>query len=170
MHYIYCPLCASKLVDKEAGDDGLVPFCESCSKYWFDSFSSCVIILVTNEYNEIAFLKQNYLSDKYWTFVAGYIKPGESAEETALREVEEEIGIKLDRLEYEGTHWFDLRNQLMHSFIGYAKKDNLVLSKEVDDALWVNVSDAENYLFPDSPGNAQYILYKKYLSKLNNAC
>lgn len=56
---------------------------------WFDSFSSCVIILVANEYHEIAMLKQNYMSEKYWTYVSGFMKPGETAEETAIREVNE---------------------------------------------------------------------------------
>ena len=52
MHYIYCPECGEKLVDKPAGDEGLVPFCEKCGKFRFDMFDSCVIILVANEFDE----------------------------------------------------------------------------------------------------------------------
>ena len=76
MHYIYCPQCGNKLIDKEAGDEGKVPYCHKCNQMWFDSFSSCVIILVANEYHEIAMLKQNYMSEKYWTYVSGFMKPG----------------------------------------------------------------------------------------------
>ena len=65
MHYKYCPDCGTKLIEKHAGDDGDVPFCEACNKYWFDSFASASIVLVVNEYNEIALLTQGYLSDKY---------------------------------------------------------------------------------------------------------
>ena len=85
MHYSYCPECGNKLINKQAGDDGLTPFCENCKKYWFDSFSTCVIILVTNELNEVVLLKQSYLSDKYCTLVAGYMIPGENAENAARR-------------------------------------------------------------------------------------
>lgn len=162
MHYKFCPHCGSKLIDKEAGDDGAVPFCTECNKYWFDSFSSCVIIMVINEQNEIALLKQSYLSNEYWTFVAGYIKPGENAEDTAIREVEEEIGIRLDKLEYEGTHWFPRGDQLMHAYYGYATKKDFELSIEVDDAIWVSMEDAPKYMFPNMPGNTQYILFNKY--------
>ena len=89
MRYKYCPECGAKLNKRQAGDDGLVPYCDNCKRYWFDSFSSCVIVMVVNELHEIALLKQSYISDQYETFVAGYITPGENAEEAATREVKE---------------------------------------------------------------------------------
>ena len=92
MHYKYCPECGLKLIDKEAGDDGFVPYCTSCEKYWFDAFTSCVIVMVVNEFDEIAMLSQPYLSTIHRNFVSGYISVGETAEECAMREVEEEIG------------------------------------------------------------------------------
>jgi len=46
MHYKYCPECGNKLIDKLAGDDGMVPYCGTCGQYWFDTFGSCVIVLV----------------------------------------------------------------------------------------------------------------------------
>ncbi len=162
MRYKFCPECGKKLVDKEAGDEGLVPYCDSCKKYWFDSFASCVIILVANEYDEIVLLKQSYISDVFETFVAGYIKPGENAEKTAYREVEEEIGVKLDSLEYAGTYWFEKGQQLMHGFIGRTKKRAFSLSKEVDMASWVSLDEAESRMFPPREGNAQYELYKMF--------
>ena len=63
MHYDFCPKCGRKLSGKPAGDEGTVPYCEACRKYWFDSFSNCAIVLVANEAGEIALLTQNYLSD-----------------------------------------------------------------------------------------------------------
>ena len=53
MRYQYCPQCGQKLNLKQAGDDGLVPYCESCRKYWFDVFGSCVIIMIVNEQDEV---------------------------------------------------------------------------------------------------------------------
>ena len=93
MQFIYCPKCGEKLTTKEAGDDGLVPFCVPCNRYYFDIFPSCVIVLVANEFDEVVLLRQSYLSDKYHTFVAGYMCVGETAENAAVREVKEEIGL-----------------------------------------------------------------------------
>ena len=162
MHYKFCPECGSRLVDREAGDDGMVPYCEHCQRYWFDAFDSCVIILVVNEYGEIALLCQSYISTQYETFVAGFMKPGETAEETAEREVEEELGIRTDRLESAGTYWFGQRNQLMHGFIGFARKQEFVLSPEVDAAEWVPMAEADARMFPNTPENTQRRLIEKY--------
>ena len=165
MRYKYCPQCGEKLILKEAGDDGDTPFCNVCGHFWFDTFADCSIILVANEFREIALLRQSYLSDKYCTFVSGYIKPGETAEETAYREVEEEIGLKLESLENCGTFWFPRNEILMHGFIGYVKKAPFRLSSEVDSAEWTPAAEVKDKIFPDLPGNTAFALYKLYLNK-----
>ncbi len=166
MRYIFCPLCGIKLIDKTAGDDGEVPFCKQCNKYWFDTFSSCSIVLVANQYNEIALLRQLYMSDSFSSFVSGYITPGENAEETAIREVKEELGIDIEKLEYAGTYWFNSKDILMHGFIGFTSKCDFTLSSEVDSAEWVPALKAPETMFPDRAGNAMYPIYRKYLKML----
>ncbi len=164
MRYKFCPECGAKLVDKMAGDDGLVPFCEPCGRYWFDVFHSCCIVMVVNDRDEIALLSQPYLSDKYKTFVSGYICSGESAEQSARREVREELGVELERLDYAGTYWFAAKDLLMHGFIGYTAECEFKLSAEVDDAQWVPALEIEPLIFPDSPGNAMHPIYRRYLA------
>ena len=166
MRYRYCPDCGRKLTENQAGDDGMVPYCEACGKYWFDTFSSAVIIMVINENNEIAMLKQDYLSEKYWTYVSGFMKPGETAEETAIREVKEEIGLDIDQLDYAGTYWFAKRDMLMIGFVGHAKKKDFILSGEVDAAKWVPAVEAEGMMFPEAPGNTQQPIYREYFHKV----
>ena len=98
MKFTYCPDCGTALTPKEIGDEGLVPYCTRCKKPLFDMFSTCIIALVVNEYGEAALLRQGYISDTYYNLVSGYMKPGENAETTAMREVEEEIGVPVERL------------------------------------------------------------------------
>jgi NAD+ diphosphatase len=166
MHYIYCPQCGAKLTCKSAGDDGCVPYCNKCTQYWFDTFPSCVIVLVANQYNEIALLRQNYMSDKYANFVSGYISPGENAEEAAVREVKEELGIDIHQIGYAGTYWFDSKGILMHGFIAFASKCSFTLSSEVDSAEWVSALKAPETMFPDKPENTMYPIYRKYLKMI----
>ena len=127
MQFKFCPTCGKLLTLKEAGDDGPTPYCGSCDKMWFDMFASCIIVLVANEYDEIALLHQPNLSER-GVFVSGYITPGESAEEAAVREVKEELGLEIEALESTGTYWFQKQEQLMHGFIGRVKKKELVCS------------------------------------------
>lgn len=142
MRFQYCPDCGARLTPKSIGDEGLVPFCEPCSRPWFDMFSSCTITLVVNEENEALLLNQNYISSRYCTLVSGYIKPGETAEETARREVKEETGVDVDALELIGTFWFGKKDMLMIGFFARAQKSALVPSCEVDAARWVPVQEA----------------------------
>ena len=162
MHYVYCPVCGRKLEEKNAGDDGKVPYCENCGRYWFDSFSTCVIILVADEQHEIALLRQEYLSDRYSSLVSGYMSPGESAEDAAIREVREELGIPVEKPELVGTYWFGTREMLMIGFIDRVKKCEFRLSEEVDSASWVPAEEVPKYLFPKAPGNAAFALYEYY--------
>lgn len=163
MRYIYCPECGTKLTEIAAGDDGMVPYCEKCRKRWFDSFHSCVVVLTYNELNEIVLSKQWYLPEQYYSVTTGYIVPGENAEEAAVREVREELGIEIKSLVYAGTYWLEPTDQLLHGFIAFAPKQDLKLSSEIPSAEWVPAMEASARFFPDKPGGALYELYRKFL-------
>ncbi len=164
MHFHFCPVCGNSLVLREAGDDGLVPYCVPCGKMWFDMFSSCVIVLVANELNEIALLRQPSLSER-GVFVSGYITSGESAEEAAVREVKEELGLDIEKLESTGTYWFEKREQLMHGYIGKVKKKELVCSEEIESAQWVPAEKAPEIMFLDWEGNHAWDIYRTYMKE-----
>ena len=163
MHYKFCPECGSKLTEIPAGDDGMVPYCDHCGKRWFDSFHSCVIVLVYNEYDEIALSKQWYLPEKYLSITSGFMVPGENAEEAARREVREELGLDLENLSYAGTYWLEPVDQLLHGFIGFSHKRELELSEEISFAEWVPALDAERMMFHDPPGGGLYEVYHQFL-------
>lgn len=161
MRFKFCPDCGELLTIKQLGDEGGVPFCEKCGKPWFEMFSSAVIVLVVNEYGEAALLRQSYISDKFYNLVSGYIKPGETAEETARREVAEEIGIELSDNRLVGTYWFAKKDMMMIGFIARAKKAEFTLSGEVDSAEWIAAEDAIKLVHPK--GSVSYALLEEFL-------
>ncbi len=120
-------------------------------------------MLIINEYSEAVLLKQNYMSDKYMVLVSGFIKPGESAEETARREVLEEVGLELDNNRLVGTYWFAAKDIMMIGFIAHAKKAELRLSGEVDEARWVPVEEAIELVHPK--GAVSHTLLDEYLKR-----
>ena len=161
MRFTYCPDCGMKLSSRVLGDEGAVPWCDGCGRPFFDMFSCCVIVLVMNEYEEAAILRQNYLSSQYGTLVSGYMKPGESAEECAYREVAEELGIGLEEVKIVKTWWHGRKDQLMIGFVGRAKKADFKLSSEVDEARWLPVEEALGQVHPK--GSISYALIELYL-------
>ena len=70
MHFKYCPHCGNKLIEKEIGDEGLIPFCEKCEIPLWDTYTTSIIAAVINENNEIALLKQNYVYRFYSPFTS----------------------------------------------------------------------------------------------------
>lgn len=163
MRFTYCPDCGEKLTMRIIGDEGEVPYCTSCARPRFDMFSTCVITLVHDDEGRVALLRQGYISNKYRNLVSGYMKPGECAEETAEREVFEELGIRLKSIRLMRSLWFAKNDMLMLAFIGHAENTDFTLSPEVDEAIWVTPNDAIDMVHPDAPGNASYYLVKTWL-------
>lgn len=142
MRFVHCPYCGERLIKKEIGDEGLIPYCNRCQVPLWDMFTTSIICAVINEYNEIALLRQKYVSETKYVCVAGIMKIGESAEETAVREIEEEIGLKVDNLKYIKSYPYDKKEMLMLGYRADVKKADLKLSGEVDAAGWFPLSES----------------------------
>ncbi len=146
MRFTYCPHCGNKLIKKEIGDEGMIPFCESCNVPLWDMFTTSIITAVVNEYGEIALLRQNYVSTANYVCVAGIMKLGESAEETVVREVKEEIGQDVERLEFIKSYPYEKKEMLMLGYKATVKKHDFKTSGEVDSVEWFKLEDAPSKL------------------------
>ena len=168
MHYIFCPQCGTKLTERVARDDGESPYCSKCNKYWFDTFHNCVLVMVINERMEVAMVIQPHLSSTQESFISGFIVPGETAEECAVRETREELGIKIKLLASLGTFWLKGKDQLIHVFAGYVKGRQFRLSSEIKEAYWIPLTEIDSHLGPHNPGNTLYLTIKNYLANIVN--
>ncbi|MBO7355032.1 MAG: NUDIX domain-containing protein [Lachnospiraceae bacterium] len=164
MHFQYCPYCGTKTAERELGDEGMVPYCEKCDTPLFDMFSTSIITAVVNECGEVALLRQNYVSTSNYVCVAGYIKVGESAEETVIREVKEELGQDAEDLEFIRSYPYEKKQMLMLGYKTTVKKKEFTLSGEVDSAEWVKLSDAPALL---REGGIAWQLVKEIIGRTN---
>lgn len=142
MHFIYCPHCGTKLIGKEIGDEGVIPYCDNCKVPLWDMFTTSIIAAVVNECGEVALLRQDYVSTTSFVCVAGIMKPGESAEETVIREIKEEIGQDVEELQYIRSYPYLKKEMLMLGYKASVKKKEFKLSCEVDSVEWVKYEDA----------------------------
>lgn len=150
MIFKYCPDCGKELSKKEIGDEGLVPYCSLCQKPRFSFSYPCVLCVIANENNEIALIKQSYVSE-YWVGVAGYVKQGETIEHCAKREVEEETGLTVDEVKYIKSYYYREQDDLlMFGFICKSKTVAFNISKEVDQAQWFPADEVVDLLKPES--------------------
>lgn len=142
MHFTYCPHCGTKAVLREIGDEGMIPYCETCEIPLWDMFTTSIITAVTNEYDEVALLRQDYVSKTSYVCVAGIMKLGESAEDTVIREVREEIGQEVESLRFIRSYPYEKKEMLMLGFHACVKKKSFRLSGEVDSVEWFPYSEA----------------------------
>lgn len=141
MRFVYCPQCGARLIPRTLGDEGDVPWCENCSRPFFDMFASCIITAVVNELGEVALIREARNPSRE-VLVAGYIKPGESAEDTARREVQEELGLTAGEVTSLWTRYHPRGDQLMHAFITHVRKADFHPSSELHSAAWVPLREA----------------------------
>ncbi|MFK5883806.1 MAG: NUDIX domain-containing protein [Candidatus Izemoplasma sp.] len=159
-NYNYCLECGTKLITKYVKDEGLIPYCESCNKLYFEKVDSAVLVILLNEKDEVCLLKQHDVNTHH-VLIAGYITPGETLEGTVAREVLEEVGIKIKTCEYIKSYYYEKKDVLMFGFKAVTNNSKLMINKaEVDDALWVEKSKVLNYLRNGSIGRQ---LFKEYL-------
>ena len=117
-------------------------------------------IILFNEVKERKFLLLNYPS-KHWDFVKGKMEKGETFHETALRETNEETGIKdvefLDGFKEEIEYYFRADNQDIHKkvifFLGKTKTTNIILSHEHLDFIWLDFDNALNKITYENAKN-----------------
>lgn len=167
MRFHYCPDCGSKLKLRQIGDEGDTPWCPQCQRPLFDQFYTCIIALVVNDRDEAAILRQGYISQQYGNLVSGYMVPGETAEECARREIEEELGLCVSGLELVKTWWMEQRELLMIGFFARTADSELNLSGEVDAACWVPVREALGQVYPE--GSISHALVAAYLERTRKA-
>lgn len=165
MGFKFCTKCGEKLGEKEVGDEGILPYCYACEKPYFDIFNICVLVAIIKN-NKIALLKQDYVSTTNWGLVAGYIKKGENAEETLVREVEEETGLKVNEYTYISSYFHDKSKNLMLGFIAYVDDGDFSISKEVDNIKWFTVKEAESFMRDGSTAQKHFRNVKKYLKDI----
>ena len=94
----YCPRCGSS----EFIISGSRSFkCNSCSFHFFINSSAAVAALVTDNSEKLMLVKRGIEPDYgKLDLPGGFVDPGETAENAIIRELKEELGLKIKSLEY----------------------------------------------------------------------
>ncbi|WP_431090700.1 NAD(+) diphosphatase [Paenibacillus sp. 8b26] len=146
----YCYECGTKLMVKECEGEGPIPYCNTCQVFRFPIFSTAISTAVINRQRDKVLLIQQY-NIKDFILLAGYVNKGESAEQTLVREVMEEVGLHVDEYKYMRSGYFDRTHTLMLNFVSIVNDDKLdVLSAEVDQARWFTLDEAKQVILKNS--------------------
>ena len=101
---------------------------------------------------KVLILKKHQKDHNYpskWSFCSGFVKEFESAEDSVLREIKEETGLKAKILKKGKLFQKNDKNKKKHwvimPFLCKVKSRNINLDHENVDFRWINHKDIKNY-------------------------
>ena len=140
----FCGKCGARAV--EHGNDRAM-HCQRCGIYSYPRLSPSIIVLV-HRGDKVLLARNHRFPEGMYSTLAGFVEPGESIEETVVREVKEEVGVKVHNLEYLGSQPWPFPNSLMLGFHAeYESGDIQLQDDEIADARWFPIDD-----LPTIPG------------------
>jgi NAD+ diphosphatase len=156
--------CGTELEGKHLENEGMIPYCNSCEGYRFPVFNTAVSMIILNkEQNKILLIKQYGGAD--YILCAGYVNKGENAEQAAVREIAEELGLQTVESRYNKSEYFEKNNTLMLNFSCIVANECLDgITDEVDQAEWFSIEDAQANI---KKGSLAQRFLEGYLEKSN---
>lgn len=134
----YCGRCGQQTFMSERGSS-LV--CTGCRREHFPRVTPAVIVLVHDGGRVLLGRAPRFPPGMYST-LAGFVEPGESAEECVHREVMEESGVRVTDLDYCGSQSWPFPHSLMLGYHArYAGGEIRCDDDELEDVSWFPVAD-----------------------------
>jgi NAD+ diphosphatase len=130
----FCSVCGGDNAFVRAGWLGR---CTRCDAEHYPRTDPAVIVAITDGDGERLLLgRQAGWPEHRYSTLAGFVEPGESLEQTIVREVREESGVRVLRSRYLGSQPWPFPGSLMLGFVAEAEADVPVAGDELEDARW----------------------------------
>ncbi|NVL28542.1 NAD(+) diphosphatase, partial [Pseudomonas syringae pv. actinidiae] len=141
-------------------------YCEHDNLRLYPRISPSMIVLVTRGDEVLLARSPRFVSGMY-SALAGFVEPGESAEDCVHREVMEEVQVRIKNLKYMGSQCWPFPHSMMLGFHAqYDGGDIVPQVDEIEDARWFHIDD-----LPPLPANrsiARYLI-EAYLAERSGA-
>lgn len=136
----FCGDCGSPTRSEESGHKRVCNN-EKCAREHFPRTDPAVIVLVACE-DRCLLGRQRVWPKSLYSVIAGFVEPGESAEQAVAREVWEETSVKVKDVVYHSSQPWPFPGSIMLGFTGKALASDIRLNdQELEDARWFTRED-----------------------------
>lgn len=146
----FCSKCGS---ESDVAEAGWKRVCPSCSAEHFPRTDPVAIMLAVSG-DKCLLGRQAAWPAGFWSALAGFVEPGETVEQAATRELEEEAGIKADpaKAEYLFCQPWPFPSSLMVGIIVEAETTEISVEQdELEAARWITREEARQVLAGTHP-------------------
>ena len=143
----FCGVCGGENAFVRAGWLGR---CTRCGAEHYPRTDPAVIVAISDGERLLLGRQASWPEHRYST-LAGFVEPGESLEQTIVREVREESGVRVLRSRYLASQPWPFPGSLMLGFVAEAAPDDPLAGDELEDARWFTRAQVELALRGESP-------------------
>lgn len=131
----FCARCGAPTLSANGGS---LRKCSSDGSEHYPRTDGAVIVLVKDNQDRVLLGRQKIWPERRFSCFAGFVEPGESFEQTVLREVFEESAIRLDSITYLGSQPWPFPASIMISFSGIAINPESAKAdgEEIEEIRW----------------------------------
>ena len=144
-----CSLCGGPTVVVLAG---AVRRCPTDQSEHYPRTDSAIIVLIKNDKDQILLGRQKVWPKYRFSTFAGFVEPGESFEHCVIREVREEAGVELIKINYLGSQPWPFPASLMIAFEAITNTPELARpdGDEIEEIRWFSREDMKSAILDKS--------------------
>lgn len=128
----HCSVCGGTI---EFVRGGWLGRCQACAAEHYPRTDPAVIVAISDGERLLLGRQAAWPARRYST-LAGFVEPGESLEQTVVREVFEESGVRVRSSRYLASQPWPFPGSLMLGFMAEAEPDEPRASDELEDVRW----------------------------------
>lgn len=132
----FCGTCGGPMEK----DSDISKRCTCCGRQVWPALATAIIVRITrrvDDHEEVLMVRAHNFRGNHYGLVAGFVETGESLEECLVREVEEEVGIRVRNIRYFASQPWPYPSGLMVGFTAEYEGGEISLQQsELADGGW----------------------------------
>lgn len=132
-HHQFCGRCGTKT---QMSETERAKICPKCQTLFFPQVAPVMLALVFRG-DEILLARSPHFTAEVYSILAGFAEPGETIEQTVMREIKEEVNLTVKNICYVGSQPWPFSSNLLLGFTAEYDHGNIQIDpKEIEEAGW----------------------------------